>query len=152
MFSNFIMVQYFTRQGLDNLKKELEDLKKNQVPYTKKLIKEAAAFGDLKENAAYHDARDKMSFLKGRIEQLEGAINEAVIREKQGNDTIQIGSEIKILFGDSEENYTITAPTEADILKNKISYQSPLGKELMGKKQNEKFKFNKIEIKIIEIK
>jgi len=150
------MVQYFTKQGLENLKKELEDLKKNQVPCTKNLIKEAAAFGDLKENAAYHDARDKMSFLKGRIEQLEGAINEAVIKEKDGNDTVQIGSEIKILFGGLEENYTITSPAEADILKNKISYQSPLGKELMGKAPGKEFDFQsgnkKIKVKILEIK
>ncbi len=147
------MVQYFTCEGLQKIKDELKDIKENQVRETKKLIKEAAAFGDLKENAAYHDARDKMSFLKGRIEQLECAINEAVIREKDGNDTVQIGSEIKILFGNSEENYTITSPTEADVLKNKISYQSPLGKELMGKKVGDKFKFNgKTEIKILEIK
>jgi len=147
------MTQYFTREGLQKIKDELKDIKENQVRETKKLIKEAAAFGDLKENAAYHDARDKMSFLKGRVEQLECAINEAVIREKEGNDTIQIGSEIKILFGGSEENYIVTSPTEADILKNKISYQSPLGKELMSKKAGEKFKFNgKTEIKILEIK
>ncbi len=146
------MVQYFTKQGLEKLKEELKKIKENDVPETKKLIAEARAFGDLKENAGYHDARDKMSFLLGRIEQLEGAINEAVVCEKSCEEKIEIGSEIKILFAGQEENYTICGPTEADILKNKISYQSPLGKELMGKKTGDKFKFNNNEIKILEIK
>ena len=80
------MVQYFTKEGLQNLKDELKDLKSNKVPETKKLIAQAREFGDLKENAGYHDARDKMSFLLGRIEQLECAINEAVIKEKSGEE------------------------------------------------------------------
>ena len=148
------MVQYFTAEGLKKLKEELKNLKEKDVPETKKLIKEAAAFGDLKENAAYHDARDKMSFLKGRIEQLEIAINEAVIKEKSGSETIQIGSDIEILFGAEKQNYQIVAPTEADILKNKISYSSPLGKELMGKKIGDRFDFGpkNVKIKISQIK
>jgi len=146
------MVQYFTKQGLEKIKEELKDIKENQVQETKKLIKEAAAFGDLKENAAYHDARDKMSFLKGRIEQLECAINEAVIKEKESSEIIQISSEVKLLFGKDEENYIITGPAEANILENKISYQSPIGKELMGKRVGDKFKFNKTEVKVLEIK
>ena len=148
------MVQYFTKQGLEKLKAELKDIKENQVKKTRALIKEAAAFGDLKENAAYHDARDKMSFIKGRIEQLECAINEAVIKEKTAEEIVQIGSNIKILFADSEEQYEIVGPGEADILKNKLSYQSPLGKELMGKKQGKAFTFGEksVKVKILEIK
>lgn len=148
------MVQYFTKEGLQKLKDELKDIKENQVAETKKLIAEARAFGDLKENAGYHDARDKMSFLLGRIEQLEIAINEAVIKENDGADNIQIGSKIKILFGAEEMNYEIVAPTEADILKNKISYQSPLGQQLMGKKTSDSFKFGEknVNVKILEIK
>jgi len=147
------MVQYFTKEGLQKLKDELQDLKENQVREVKKLIAEARAFGDLKENAAYHDARDKMSFLLGRIEQLEGAINEAVIREKDGDLTIGIGSDIKMLFGAEKQEYKIVSPTEADILKNKISYQSPLGQQLMGKKAGDKFNFGekKIKVEILKI-
>ena len=150
------MAQYFTKEGLQKLKDELKDLKENQVNETKKLIAEARAFGDLKENAGYHDAREKMSFLLGRVEQLECAINEAIITEKVGNETIQIGSEIVIMFGEEKMNYQITAPTESDILKNKISYQSPLGQRLMGKKVNDAFDFTggnkKVKVKILEIK
>jgi len=145
------MVQYFTPEGLKRLKDELHQLKTVENKKVVKLIAEAAAFGDLKENSAYHDARDKMAFLRGRIEQLECAINEAVVKEKGDNSTIQIGSEIKILFDKEDEKYEIVAPAEADILKNKISYQSPLGKLLMNKKVGDEFKFNNSEIKILEI-
>ena len=149
------MAQYFTREGLDKLKKELKNIKENQVRETKKLIAEARAFGDLKENAGYHDARDKMSFLLGRIEQLEIAINEAVVQEKGGNKAVGIGSKIKILFDGREENYEIVAPTESDILKNKLSYESPLGQVLIGKEPGKEFSFTggskNVKIKILEI-
>lgn len=150
------MVQYFTKEGLQKLKDELHNLKTVENKRIVKLIAEAAAFGDLKENAAYHDARDKMAFLRMRVAELEGAINEAVIAEKEETDKIQIGSEIKILFDGKEENFHIVAPGEANILKNKLSYQSPLGQKLLGKKAGEEFNFiagkNNVTIKILEIK
>jgi transcription elongation factor GreA len=150
------MVQYFTPEGLKKLKDELHQLKTVENKKVVKLIAEAAAFGDLKENSAYHDARDKMAFLRMRITELECAINEAVVKEKGGNDVVSIGSEIKILFDKNEEKYEIVAPAEANILENKISYLSPLGKELMNKKVGELFDFTagakKVKIKILEIK
>ena len=148
------MVQYFTKEGLQRLKEELEDLKTNKVEETRKLIAEARAFGDLKENAAYHDARDKMSFLLGRIEQLECAINEAVIKEKVGEVGVEIGSEVQIDFGGEIQSYQIVSSTEADILKNRISYQSPIGQKLMGKKIGTEFSFGekKIKVKVLKIK
>jgi transcription elongation factor GreA len=147
------MVQYFTKQGLQKLKDELADLKKNKVPETKKLIAEARAFGDLKENAGYHDARDKMSFLLGRIEQLECAVNEAVIKERCVGDKVEVGSKIKILFGGETQEYELVAPTEADILNNKISYQSPLGEHLLGHCEGNEFCFGekKVKVKILKI-
>lgn len=149
------MVQYFTAEGLQKLKEELADLKDNKIPETRKLIAEARAFGDLKENAGYHDARDKMSFILGRIEQLECAINEAIIKEKTGSADIQLGSEIIILFDKEKQHYQISAPTESDILKNKISYRSPLGTILMGKKVGDEFDFQagskKIKVKVLKI-
>lgn len=149
------MVQYFTKEGLQKLKDELKDIKMRQMSETKKLIAEARAFGDLKENAGYHDARDKMSFLLGRVEQLEGAINEAVVKEKDGSDKVQIGSEIEILFDGKKENYQVVAPSESDILKNKISYQSPLGQKLIGKEADEEFNYQAgaktVKVKILKI-
>jgi transcription elongation factor GreA len=150
------MVQYFTKAGLQKLKDELKSLKEKDVPETKKLIAEARAFGDLKENAGYHDARDKMSFLLGRIEQLEGAINESVVKDKVGDIFVDIGSIVSILWDKEEQKYEVVAPGEADILLNKLSYMSPLGKVLMGKKVGDSLDFTagpkKVKIKILEIK
>lgn len=149
------MTQYFTAKGLEKLKDELHYLKITKNKEIIKLISEAVAFGDLKENAAYHDARDKMAFLRMRIAELEGAINEAVIVDKDGTDKVQIGSQIIILFDGKEERYHIVAPVEANILKNKISYQSPLGQKLIGQKVGKEFDFKggeeKVKIKIISI-
>lgn len=149
------MVQYITAEGLKKLKEELNELKTTQMRRVVKLISEAAAFGDLKENSAYHEARNMKSFLLGRIEQLEGAINEAVIKEKSKTNAVQLGSQIKIAFGASEEDYTMVSSTEADILKNKISYQSPLGSMLMGRSAGEAFDFEingkKIKVKVLSI-
>ncbi len=153
------MVQYFTREGLEKLKEELKQLKTVENKKIVKLIAEAAAFGDLKENAAYHDARDKMAFLRMRVAELESAINEAVVKEKSNIDTVQVGSKVKVLFGPSassgqasEEVYEIVAPGEADILKNKLSYQSPLGVYLMGLNAGKEFDFRGTKIKVLEIK
>jgi len=150
------MPQYFTKEGLEKLKEELHELKTTKNKEIVKLIAEAAAFGDLKENASYHDARDKMAFLRMRVAELEGAINEAIVKEKDGTNNIQIGSKIKIIFDGKEENYEIVAPSEANILKNKISYHSPLGQQLIGKKEGSEFDFmagdKKVKVKILEIK
>lgn len=149
------MVQYFTKEGLQKLKDELKELKTVENKKVVKLIAEAAAFGDLKENSAYHDARDKMAFLRMRMEELNAAINEAVVKEKDGSNKIQIGSFVTILFGKDTEKYELVAPGEADVLKNKISYLSPLGSKLIGQIIGKEFDFetksSKIKVKILEV-
>ena len=135
------MPQYFTKEGLQKLKDELKELKTIEMKRVVALIAEAAAFGDLKENSAYHEARNMKSFLLGRIEQLENAINEAVIKEKSGENKVQISSAVEISFDGNKESYTIVSPAEADILKNKISYQSPLGHVSMGKTEGQKLQY-----------
>jgi transcription elongation factor GreA len=149
------MAQYFTAEGLKKLKEELDDLKTKEMRRVVKLIAEAAAFGDLKENSAYHEARNMKSFLLGRIEQLESSINDAVVTEKKDNGKIQVGSKVTILFDSKEEIYEIVAPGEADILKNKLSYQSPLGSQLMGKVAKKDFTYSikdrKVKIKVLSV-
>ena len=146
------MTQYFTKEGLQKLKDELHHLKTVENKRIVKLIAEAASFGDLKENSSYHEARDKMSFLRMRIAELESAINEAVIKEKGSEDTIESGSDIVILFDGKKEAYSIVAPAEANILQNKISYNSPLGQKLVGQKVGKEFDFlagsKKVKVKI----
>ena len=149
------MVQYFTEKSLKKLKEELYELKTKKTKEIAEMLKYAASFGDLKENAGYDEAKDRQAFLLGRIEQLEFAINDAVVVEKKEGVGIQVGSEILILFGGKKEKYHIVAPGEADILKNKLSYQSPLGQQLIGKKSGEEFNYEirdkKIKVKILEI-
>lgn len=150
------MPQYFTKEGLKKLKEELHELKTKEMKRIVKLISEAAAFGDLKENSAYHEARNMKSFLLGRIEQLENAINEAIVVTKKEGGKVQVGSEIDILLEGKKETYHIVAPGEADILKNKLSYQSPLGRNLVNRGVQEEFDFKingkKLKIKILKVK
>jgi transcription elongation factor GreA len=150
------MPQYFTKEGLQNLKDELHELKTVKIPENIKLIKYAAAEGDLKENAGYHDARERKTWLLRRLEELENAINDAVIYEKKASDSIEIGSIVVIELDGKQETYEIMDPSESDILKNKMSYQSPLGQHLMGKKVGQEFNYEirdkKMKVKVLEIK
>lgn len=149
------MAQYFTAEGLKKLKEELEHLRKVEIKRVTQLIAEAASFGDLKENAAYHEARNTKSFLLGRIEQLEGAINEAVIVEKKEGDAVGIGSTVVMVLDGKDQTFEMVAPGEANILKNKLSYQSPLGKQLMGRKAGDEFNYEingkKLKVKILKV-
>ena len=112
-------------------------------------------FDDLKENSAYHEARNMKSFLLGRIEQLENAVNDSVIVEKKEGGAVQVGSEISIVFDGKEQTYKITAPSESDILKNRLSYQSPLGQQLMGKKAGSEFAYEvkgkSLKVKVLKV-
>jgi transcription elongation factor GreA len=159
------MVQYFTEEGLQKLKDELHELKTKKTKEIAELLKYAASFGDLKENAGYDDAKERQSWLLRRIAELESIVHTAIIKEKVDENIVQVGSKIKILFVDKpasakgfgearEEEYEIVAPGEADVLHNKISYESPLGKELIGKKINSEFSFGpkNIKIKILSVK
>lgn len=149
------MTQYFTAEGLNKLKEELKYLKTVKTKEIADLLRYAASFGDLKENAGYDDAKDRQSWLLRRISELEGIINSAIIHEKVQTDKIQIGSEVLILFGGKQEKFYIVTPGESDVLKNKISYQSPLGQKLIGQKVGKEFYFKggaeKIKVKILEI-
>jgi transcription elongation factor GreA len=86
---------------------------------------------------------------------MENAINDAIVVEKKEGGAIQLDSKIKILFAGTEENYQIVPPSQADVLNNKISYQSPLGKELMGKKVGDVFDYElkgkKVKVEVLEI-
>ena len=145
------MTQYFTTEGLKKLRDELEQLKTVEMRKVIELIKYAASFGDLKENAGYHEAKERQSLLERRISELEDIVNTAVVRDKVESDKIQIGSTITISMDGEQECMNIVASGESDILKNKISYLSPLGEKLVGRKQGDAFDF-KINGKIVKIK
>ena len=128
----------FTKEGYDSLKKELERLKTVERPENIKAIEKARAHGDLSENAEYHAAKEKQSFLEGRIGKISYKISNAKIIDPAtlAKDVVRFASNVRIENLDSEEEteYMIVGPEEADIKKGKISVSSPLGKALLGKK------------------
>lgn len=130
---------FVTQEGLDELKKELEDLTVNVRPEVINAIKEARALGDLSENAEYHAAKEKQSVVEARIRELEYLIENATVIKEGDNSQVRIGStvEIKYIDDDEVEEYKIVGSTEADPFENKISNSSPIAIAILGKKVNE---------------
>ncbi|MEA3249448.1 MAG: transcription elongation factor GreA [Patescibacteria group bacterium] len=129
---------YVSKEGLKKLKEELVHLKTVKKPEVAKRIEEAKELGDLKENAEYHDAKDQMGWVMGRVIQLESEIGHAQIVEKTNGDTVGIGSSVKVKYGDKEKVMTVVGATEADPIQGLISNDSPLGQALIGKKVGDK--------------
>ena len=130
---------FLTKQGLDDLQAELDDLKQNVRPEVISQIKEARAQGDLSENAEYHAARDKQGQVEARIKELEYLIDNATLIEEGKKGEIGVGStvEIKYIDDDEIEEYSIVGSTEADPFNNKISNESPIATGIIGKKKGD---------------
>lgn len=130
-----------TKQGYETLKKELEKLKTIDRPENIKAIEVARAHGDLSENAEYHAAKERQSFLEGRIGELSYKIGNAKIIDPAtvSKDLVRFASKVLLENLDSEEEieYMIVGEDEADINQGKISVSSPLGKALIGKEPGE---------------
>lgn len=126
---------YITKQGLEDLKNELEDLTKVQRPRIVLAIKEARALGDLSENAEYHAAKDEQGQIESRVKELEYLIEHAIVIEEGSSNEVRVGStvEIKYIDDDEIEEYRIVGSTEADPFENKISNESPLAQVIIGK-------------------
>ena len=137
------MTKHLTQEGLEKLKKELYHLKTVARKEVQIRIRQSAAYGDLKQNAGYHAAKEDQSFIEGRINQLEDIINQAQVIEKKqgGGGEIQIGSVVYLKSKDGEDKYQIVEPEEADIMAGKISLRSSLGEALLGKKKGDVVKF-----------
>ena len=129
--------EYFTKEGLDNAKKELKDLKYNQRPIISQKVATAREHGDLKENAEYHAAREELSMIESKIQELQGRISRArIISEDEiASDKVYILTTVKLkdLKFDDELEYKLVSASEADFKNNKISVDSPIGKALIGK-------------------
>ncbi|MDP3990727.1 MAG: transcription elongation factor GreA [Candidatus Nealsonbacteria bacterium] len=135
------MIKYFTQEGLEKLKKELEHLEKVARKEVVKRIRDSAAHGDLKENAGYHAAKEDQSFIEGRIIQLKEIISQAKAPGKMERGVVQIGSVVYLESKDGKEKFQIVESEEADISLGKISRGSSLGKALLGKKKGETVEF-----------
>ena len=131
-----------TPQGLEKLKKELEELKNTRRPKIIKSIAEARSHGDLKENAEYHAAKEEQSKIEGRIIEINDLIaraNVIDVSKLEKKDNVIFGSTVYLinLENNEKKTYKIVGKDEADIAKNYIYFRSPIGKALIGKKKNE---------------
>lgn len=132
---------YITKEGLEELRKEYEDLEKVKRPDVVQRVAQARAMGDLAENSEYTAAREELSIIDGRIEELSEIIKNAVlIEENKSRDSkkIQLGSKVTLSVGGKKEIFTVVGEWEADPEEKKISHESPLGKALLGKTSGEK--------------
>ena len=133
----------FTINGLEDLKNELNDLKKIQRPEIIKAISIAREHGDLSENAEYHAARERQSFIEGRIAELENKITRAEVIDpsKLDNSKVTFGATVILtdLETDKKNTYTIVGTDEADIEKNLISISAPLCRAMINKKVEDIF-------------
>ena len=125
-----------TRRGFEALDHELKHLKLYERPAIIRAISEAREHGDLSENAEYHSAREKQSFIEGRIKELEAMISLAeVIDPSKLSGAIKFGATVTLADEDSgeEKTYQIVGESEADIEKNLLNIRSPLARALIGK-------------------
>lgn len=131
-----------TRAGFERLRNELDRLKRVERPAITKAIAEARAHGDLSENAEYHAAREKQSFVEGRIGELEGKIGHAeVIDPPTGGDRITFGSTVHLEDESGKEvRYWIVGSDEADPARGRISILSPLARTLISRRVGESVK------------
>jgi transcription elongation factor greA len=127
-----------TYAGLKQREDELQDLKVNRRKEIAQKIKEAREQGDLSENAEYDAAKDEQRDIEARIEQLENLLKnvEVVVEDEIDLESISVGCKVKVmdLEYDEEMEFTIVGSTESNSLQNKISNESPVGRELLGKK------------------
>lgn len=124
-----------THEGLAKLNEELKYLINDKRKEVIERIREAAAHGDLSENADYAQAREEQSFIEGRIQEIEDMIKNAeIITASTQHNNVTIGSTITVSVNNEDKTYTIVGSNEANPLEGKISNESLVGKALLGKK------------------
>jgi len=125
-----------TAEGKAQIEQELQELKTVKRKELAERLKVAISYGDLKENSEYHSAKDDQAFMETRILQLERMLRHAKVVTATDSNVVSVGALVilnDIEFAEKIE-YRIVSPAEANVAENKISYESPLGKELLGKK------------------
>ena len=134
-----------TKNGYSRLEEELRKLKADDRPNIIKAISEARELGDLSENAEYHSAREKQSFIEGRIKELESIISLGeVIDVSKLTGPIKFGAEITLFLEEIEKQiiYQIVGEAEADLEKGLLNINSPLARALIGKEEGDEVEVN----------
>lgn len=149
--------EYLTQEKFQQLKQELETLQTSKRKEVAEQLEYARSLGDLSENAEYQEAREAQSRVESRITQLEGIIKNAEIITSHSTDIVDAGSVVTLEKTKSKEKvvYELVGSEESDLSQNKISYLSPLGSAIVGKKKGEVFTFEtpkgKVEYKVVKI-
>jgi transcription elongation factor GreA len=152
-------VSYYTKEGLDKLKNELNTLKSKGRSDIAKQIAEARDKGDLSENAEYDAAKDAQGHLEAKIAQLEDLMSSARLLDETNVDTSKVSILSKVTIKNKKNGasftYTLVSEEEADLKSGKISTMSPIGKGLLGKKVGDSAKIKtpagEIEFEIVNI-
>ena len=127
---------YLTPEGREELREELDELVSVKRPALAERLRKAIAQGDLSENADYHTAKEEQSFLEGRIQEIEAILRTAeIIKETQSSDVISLGSRVTVVEEGAQdpETFRIVGVAEANPINGKVSYESPIGKALLGR-------------------
>lgn len=125
---------YVSEERLEELKKELANLKSKVREEVAEELKRAKEFGDLSENFEYTEAKERQAMVETRIVELEDSLKRAVIIKKGEGDTVSVGSTVTAQKGSTTVTYTIVGSSEARPEENKISNESPLGSAFLGKR------------------
>lgn len=130
-----------TARGYDALVAEMKTLKSEERPAVIRAIAEAREHGDLSENAEYHAAREKQSFIEGRLKEIEGLMSRADVIDptKLGGGSVKFGATVTVVDEDTDEEktYQIVGEVEADIASGLLNIKSPLARALIGKEEGE---------------
>lgn len=128
---------YLSKEGLQKLQTELHELKTTTRKEVIERVERAKDLGDLRENADYHEAKELLASIEGRILEIGDQIKRAVLIEARQSDMVTIGSTVQVSYDDKKKTFVIVGSTEADPLQGRISNESPTGRALLGKKIGE---------------
>jgi transcription elongation factor GreA len=129
---------YLSKEGLEQLREELDQLVNVRRAEVAARIHEAKEHGDISENAEYEDAKNEQAFVEGRIQSLSALIKNAVVIDEHHSTThVQIGSTVELQSPDGKESFTIVGSAEAAPAQGRISNESPVGKALLGRRKGD---------------
>lgn len=146
-----------TAQGLASLKQELEELLNNKRPQLVDRLERARGEGDLSENADYINGKEELEFLDGRIDELKHVVENAeIVSDTTGNKSVSLGNSVVVKINGQEHEFYIVGNWEANPAEKKISHESPLGQQLIGRQVGESVEVEapagKIVYEILDIK
>ena len=143
--------ELISQEKFEELTKELEALRTTRRKEVAEQLEYARSLGDLSENAEYQEAREMQAAVEERIQKLESILKNSKIVRGSKSDTVGMGATVSVqrvagkgapAAGEDKYTYTIVGAEEANILSGKVSYHSPLGNALMGKKKGDEFSFH----------